>query len=153
MLQKLPENELYWPPMMFQCEDMRQFGRKVLVGNHLLSSVTEFIVKCEMETTGIYFGKVEAIIHVQRVISMWMLGMSFLMQPVHKRLVTEGKRSVRCKHSRRHTTFFSTQCRKNFLCQFLESDRHTTGRDFQSNQHNVWKGTTLKHIFVCIEVQ
>uniref|UniRef100_A0A1I8F1Y4 FerB domain-containing protein n=1 Tax=Macrostomum lignano TaxID=282301 RepID=A0A1I8F1Y4_9PLAT len=47
----LPENKWYWPPLMFQCEDNRQFGRTVLVGNHVISSVTKYIKREETEKT------------------------------------------------------------------------------------------------------
>ncbi|PAA74424.1 hypothetical protein BOX15_Mlig025810g1 [Macrostomum lignano] len=45
----LPVNRWYWPPLMFQCEDSRQFGRTVLVGNHVVPSVLKYIRKDKSE--------------------------------------------------------------------------------------------------------
>ncbi|KAL3320563.1 hypothetical protein Ciccas_000767 [Cichlidogyrus casuarinus] len=40
---RLPENRDYWPPIMIQVEDTRQFGSVVLVGNHVVTNVLDFV--------------------------------------------------------------------------------------------------------------
>lgn len=41
----LPEEELYTPPMNINVRDNRQFGRKPLVGVHVLRSLEQFRYK------------------------------------------------------------------------------------------------------------
>jgi len=48
----LPENLLYWPPLMIQCEDFRQFGRTILIGNHVISNVTKYVQKGKVPIEG-----------------------------------------------------------------------------------------------------
>lgn len=43
LLQELPENELYCPPITIRCVDCRNFGRYVLVGTHVINSLQKFM--------------------------------------------------------------------------------------------------------------
>lgn len=40
---ELPENELYCPPITIRCVDCRSFGRFVLVGSHIIKSLSKFM--------------------------------------------------------------------------------------------------------------
>src|SRR6218665_2493444 len=43
VLQDLPDNELYCPPITIRCVDCRNFGRFVLVGSHVIDNIHKFI--------------------------------------------------------------------------------------------------------------
>lgn len=43
ILQELPENEMYCPPITIRCVDCRNFGRYVLVGTHVINSIHKFM--------------------------------------------------------------------------------------------------------------
>ena len=43
MHRKLPDNELYCPPITIRCVDCRNFGRYVLVGTHVINNINKFM--------------------------------------------------------------------------------------------------------------
>ena len=43
VLQELPEQELYRPPLTIRCVDCRSFGRFTLVGTHMINSIHKYI--------------------------------------------------------------------------------------------------------------
>jgi len=42
LVQDLPDNEMYCPPITIRCVDCRNFGRFILVGTHVINNVYKF---------------------------------------------------------------------------------------------------------------
>ncbi|XP_064639493.1 otoferlin-like isoform X3 [Lineus longissimus] len=40
---ELPENSMFWPPIMIRCVDQRQFGRMVIAGTHVINHIDKFV--------------------------------------------------------------------------------------------------------------
>lgn len=43
LLQELPEQELYRPPLTIRAVDCRSFGRYTLVGTHMINSIHKYM--------------------------------------------------------------------------------------------------------------
>lgn len=43
VVQELPEQELYRPPLTIRCVDCRSFGRFTLVGTHMINSIHKYM--------------------------------------------------------------------------------------------------------------